>query len=433
MKQNKQTVTSPSREESSAGDEISDRIIAYDEALKTALDNLHVSDKDLESHVRDTLIARDSVAQSQVDADQRQKIINSDDLKKLAELDRQLKADAKKIVSAIGRPKLKDWREAIGAQQAAWWWSLDDRVPSERSTPTIVLNYVLWIMIAIALSFILEIVRRFLNGSTDLASTVLQGLLALLATGTVVQGARQLIAQSSLKAGQSGYLTQRTLTVAVVILVGVAALMEWGRPKVAVIYNDKGVELYEQKQLTKAIEKYQRAISLDPSYAQAHFNMGNAYEDVLNYDKAISEYELAIMADQDFYRPYNNIARLYIIYRNEPLKALPLLDKALTLHIDPQDDPTAIKYRLYKNRGWANLLLKNYKQAKVDLNQALSLVANGADAHCLLAQVLDGQKDASALGEWTLCKILADQQKEEPEPNWSGLAREHLKDEDKNK
>jgi len=216
-------------------------------------------------------------------------------------------------------------------------------------------------------------------------------------------------------------------------LVIVAAVMEWSRPRVAVIYNDQGAELYKQKQLTKAIEKYTRAISLNPSYAQAHYNMGNAYEDVLNYDKAMSEYELAIMADQDFYRPYNNIARLYILYRNEPLKALRLIDKALPLNIDPEDDATSVRYRLYKNRGWANLLLKNYKQAKIDLDQALNLVANGADAHCLMAQVLDAQTDASAVGEWTLCSVLAEQQKDQTEANWSGLAREHLKEKDKKK
>jgi tetratricopeptide (TPR) repeat protein len=350
------------------------------------------------------------------------------ELKRLADLDEQLKARAKAITLAVGRRRLNDWREALCAPPAAWWWSLHERVPDERPISATIIDYLLWILIAVLFSFILEILRRFLRGGTDLPSTVVQGLLALLATGTVVQGVKQFVVGSSTKPDRlKGYFTRRVLISAVAALVALSLLMEWARPKVAGIYNNQGAELYEKRQLTYAIQKYQRAISLEPAFAQAHFNMGNAYEDVLDYEKAIGEYELSIMSDHAFYRPYNNLARLYILHRGQPLKALQMVDAALALPVDPQDDEKAVKYRLYKNRGWANLGLKNYQQARVDLERALEFVSNGADARCLMAQVLDAQKDAAADGEWVLCKTLADQQPGEAEANWSGLALERMK------
>ena len=383
---------------------------------------------DFEVRLRRVLIARDDVALAIAAENKLNQSLSVDELKQLTDLDRRLKAQAKPITLAVGRSKLQDWREALGAQQDVWWWSLPDRVPEKRSIPRTLLNYILWILIAIALSFILEIVRRFLNAGTDLPSTILQGLLALLATGTLVQGAKQFIDRAFASGdGRKPYLNQRILIAAVIMLVAIALFMEWARPKVARIYNDEGAELYEKKLLTAALQRYQRAISLEPAYAQAHFNMGNSYEDVLNYDKAISEYELAIMADQDFYRPYNNLARLYILQRNDPLKALQLVDTALKLKIDPQDDEKDVKYRLYKNRGWANLSLKNYQQAKVDLEHALEFVSNGPDANCLLAQVLTAQKDTAADGYWALCKALGEQQPNNVEANWAGMALERSK------
>jgi tetratricopeptide (TPR) repeat protein len=427
MKENNVAQTRLLGQDSNGVGSIQEQLIAYGDALNS-LSNTAPSGSDFENHVRQVLVAREAVARTLRGAEEHYRVVTADELKKLHELDQQLKASALIITTAVGPSKLGSWRESLGIPPIAWWWSLSDLVPQEKSILATVFKYLLWILIAISLSFILEIVKRFLSGGTDLPSTVLQGLLAFLATGTVVQGARQFIEKASTKGERKSFLSQRALIGTVITLTAVALLMEWARPKVAVIYNDKGVDLYEKKQLSSAIEKYQRAISLEPKYAQAHFNMGNAYEDVLNYDKAIVEYESAIMADQEYYRPYNNIARLYIVYRNEPLKALRLIDTALTLSIDPEDDATQVKYRLYKNRGWANLTLKNYRQAKADLEQALGFVSNGADAHCLLAQVLEEQKDQSSAVQWALCKTLADQQKGDVEVHWSGLAVEKVKE-----
>jgi tetratricopeptide (TPR) repeat protein len=401
-----------------------EQVIAYCDALEATEKDDGSSGEVFESCIRRTLTARHAVAQGLAIEGEWAQPIDAEDLKNLAEADQRLKKMAPVIVNSIGHPKLAAWREAIGAPTTAWWWWPENQIPGP-SLRLKIIKVLLGLLIAIAFSFILEIVRRFLSVGTDLPTVVLQGLLALVATGTIWQGARLFIEKAT--------IPMRKLVVVVIILVALAFVFDRLRPRVARMYNDRGVELYESNHSLSAVEKYQRAISLEPAYAQAHFNLGNAYEDVLSYDKAIVAYEAAIAADRNFYRPYNNLARLYLVYRTEPLKALALIDTALALTIDPEDDPIQVKYRMYKNRGWANLVLKNYKQAKNDLEEALELVSDGADAHCLMAQVLEAQQDSSSAARWVLCKTLADQQAGQVEVMWSGLALERIKEVTENK
>ena len=41
-------------------------------------------------------------------------------------------------------------------------------------------------------------------------------------------------------------------------------------------YNDRGVDYWEQGQLELAIEQFDQAIAIDPQYADAYYNRGNA-------------------------------------------------------------------------------------------------------------------------------------------------------------
>jgi tetratricopeptide (TPR) repeat protein len=145
---------------------------------------------------------------------------------------------------------------------------------------------------------------------------------------------------------------------------------------------------------------------------------------VLEYDKALSEYQRAIETDERFYDAYNNLARLYILRRSDSTSALALLNAVLerNLGLEPAHQ-TGVQYSLLKNRGWANFNLKYYELAETDLRQALALRADGAAAHCLLAQVLEAQGNPrAALAEWEAC--LRYEKGDFVEANWLGLARE---------
>jgi superkiller protein 3 len=54
----------------------------------------------------------------------------------------------------------------------------------------------------------------------------------------------------------------------------------------ALEYNDTAVDCYEKGNFDKAIECWQKAIELEPDFAEAFFNMGMAYETKGNKSKA---------------------------------------------------------------------------------------------------------------------------------------------------
>ena len=72
-------------------------------------------------------------------------------------------------------------------------------------------------------------------------------------------------------------------------------LAKWG-------WNLWGNVLVDDKRYDEAIEKYEKAIELDPKFAEAYYNWGNALDDNPDpdYDGAIEKYEKAIELDPKF-------------------------------------------------------------------------------------------------------------------------------------
>jgi len=83
-----------------------------------------------------------------------------------------------------------------------------------------------------------------------------------------------------------------------------------------------------------------------------------------------------------------------------------------------------VKYALLKNLGWAQLELQNYSEAKSLLQDAIALDSTKAPAYCLLAQVLESQKE-EALTTWNSCLAYADPGKPD-EYLWLSIAREKI-------
>jgi DNA-binding winged helix-turn-helix (wHTH) protein/Flp pilus assembly protein TadD len=192
-------------------------------------------------------------------------------------------------------------------------------------------------------------------------------------------------------------------------------------PTIARYYNNKGVSLQQAGNLKAAIGDFQLALRFNSGYSEAHYNLANAYEDIPDYDKAIDQYQQAIDVDPTFYPAYNNLSRLYIMRRRDYEAALRLLDRAMSLH--PQEE--SVQYTLYKNYGWADLRLGQFGQAEEYLRLAERLDSSRGSAHCLRAKLLETQgKAADARTEWESC--LADSNEEEVEPEWRHEAQEHL-------
>jgi tetratricopeptide (TPR) repeat protein len=216
-------------------------------------------------------------------------------------------------------------------------------------------------------------------------------------------------------------------------------------PRLAAHYNDLGLSSLNGRDLTNAARYFRRAIGLNPSYAQAHYNLASVYEDWQRDDEAIEEYSRAMELGGRAGRPWNNLARLYIRRgkREDLDRALALIEEALkqTLVTVGQEQDTLLLYTLYKNQGWAYYeLAKRYTEAEhrpemfasaeSALRHAVMLRDKGEDdqgaaAHCLLGYVLEAQNKPDAAQHWYDCAAFAPGQND-VETEWRDYADSRL-------
>jgi len=136
-------------------------------------------------------------------------------------------------------------------------------------------------------------------------------------------------------------------------------------PDYAIAYYNLGNAYYDQGNHTKAIESYKKAIELNPDDAQAYYNLGYAYREQGNNAKAIESYKKAIELDPDYAKPYYNLGNAYYNQGNLT-KAIELWEKAIEL--DP--DYTKPYYNLgyaYRKQGNNAKAIESYKKA-IELN-----------------------------------------------------------------
>jgi len=225
-----------------------------------------------------------------------------------------------------------------------------------------------------------------------------------------------------------------TLAMAVLFLVG---LFHLSLPWLALYYYDaRGQALFHQGKLRDAIEHFQRAISLAPSEYLPHYNLADAFEEFLDVDKAIGEYQASVQSNPAFYPAYNNLARLYLVKRKDYEGALRALRKGIN-RLDESDRKVPIKcpsldprcdaiYALHKNFAWVNVEKKWFKLARIDVDAALKAKPDGIAIQCLLAQieVAEGNTDA-ATKSWGRCQL---QRREDIEETWIAMAQEWEED-----
>lgn len=184
------------------------------------------------------------------------------------------------------------------------------------------------------------------------------------------------------------------------------------------IYNDRGLENYLAERLPQAVSDFTKALELDPNFAETHYNLGSLYEDLRDFDRARSEYRLAMLGGLT--AAYNNLARLYILEKDYAA-AVDLLLKGLKLaQLDAE------KSALQKNLGWARLGQGRYAEAKAELLTAIDLDRKQASAYGLLAQALEGLGEkVEALVAWENCLRYASSYRPD-EDTWIDLARQRL-------
>jgi tetratricopeptide (TPR) repeat protein len=151
-------------------------------------------------------------------------------------------------------------------------------------------------------------------------------------------------------------------------------------------HADLGNILRSQGKLAEAIRQYDRSISINPTSAAVHNNLGNALSDKARsdgkYGDAIAEYRRAIDLDRKYSLPHNNLG-FALHLQGDPVEAIAEYRRAIA--IDP-------KYaQAHLNLG--NILhdRADNVEAAAEYRRAIDIDPKFASAHYDLAIVLRAQ------------------------------------------
>ena len=374
------------------------------------------NDENATEIVLDVLVIRDRIQSLLTQTSQNPKKI----LLTLSELDQRLKQKADVIVQIA---PLAQWRDILNPPKTAWWWFFDtleyvhawdryDWLWGAITMPIVTVNF----------SLVVAISSRFLSGGVDALgafAVVGQAVLALTAArGTLTKRGQHTVekALESLKIPQH-FWQEVKLGGTLLVLVSLISLHA-SLPKFAQYYVEQGKQEQLAGQLINALQNYRRATELDPNNMEAHFRLGSAYENLLDFKKAKSYYQIAMLGGE--MSAYSNLGRLYILDKNYSGAAF-LLKQGLLQPHDPE-----LGYFLLKNLGWARLKQGRYEEADAYLKEAIDINSDRASAYCLLAQVQEakGNKKA-ALPFWEKCRDLVDGLNPD-EDRWFDQAQQRL-------
>lgn len=386
---------------------LSPRIVPLQFALvryKKALEYLNCSKTPLSTErALEILSARDALQNVLKTQEQ----VSVDILTQVFWLDLCLKQKAGRILKVLNLP---EYRESLPAPPQDWWWHLDSKQVNWLIKG---LKVITWTG---SLGLLTNIASRFLSvgvggvGVIGAAAVLFPSFLTLLQARSELteagqEGFNKLIA----KLGIPQNCREETKFGSLLTLFGLLLGFWFTLPRISqAYYNQQGQEAYKRGQLGTAEENYLRAIALNPDNVDAHYNLGNLYEDLQQFDKARTQYLIAVKGDVP--EAYNNLARLFIQKKEYP-QAVALLNQGI-LQAGKQDSFPEVKYNLFKNLGWARFQQGRDTEAQQALQAATGIasnpknaqyIGNPGSAHCLLAQVLQRQKQPSAIEQWQKC------------------------------
>ncbi len=138
-------------------------------------------------------------------------------------------------------------------------------------------------------------------------------------------------------------------------------------PKYARAYNNRGNAWITKSEYDRAISNFNKAIELKPKYAKAYTNRGIAWRKKGKYGEAISDFNKAIKLKPNYTKAYNNRGKTW---RKKGKYGKAISDYSKTIEIDPKHA------KAHYNRGlvWQK---KGMKQKAVDdFNSYLRIAGN---------------------------------------------------------
>ncbi len=138
-------------------------------------------------------------------------------------------------------------------------------------------------------------------------------------------------------------------------------------------YNNRGIAYSEKGEHDLAIKDFDKAIELNPDYAEAYNNRGNVYDEKGDFEKAVADFNMAINTKSDYAEAYINRGVAY--GKNY------MFDEAV------KNLNTAIKINQYHagayfNLGNVYLLNGKFKKSIENYNMSLSIDPDDAISYC---------------------------------------------------
>jgi tetratricopeptide (TPR) repeat protein len=350
------------------------------------------------------------------------------------ELDEKLKKHFDLIVKF---DELTNLRSLLNPLPEAWWWILESPKKSIWDRFDWLWGALTIPWLAVNLALIADVSSRFLTGTPDTISTfaiVFQSILAALAAGGALTKIGQELVDgifNNLKIPKH-FWHETKLISAIILSISLIALRT-SLPSIALFYNNRGFESFKIGRIDDAKQDFIQAIRLNPNFMEANYNLGQIYERLQDSDSALTKYKIA--AELGSVRAYSVIGRLYNLKKDYPLAVYFLLKGKGLLEGSSKgssiDRDIDTKYAILRNLGWARLEQERYSEAKTHLKDAIKLLPERVSAHCLMAQVLEKQKQKeNAKLFWNNClkyssKLPIDGYSIELD-NWIGLANQSL-------
>lgn len=134
---------------------------------------------------------------------------------------------------------------------------------------------------------------------------------------------------------------------------------------------EDGNKFFKNFDYKKAIEAYRAAIALDPSYFQAHYNLGIAFVDARQYRDAQRAFEQALALKDDSAAVLKFLGSIHYHLDEFEIAAQYFTRRLAIDHNSSQ---------AYSDLGGAQVRLGQYQEAQTNFDSALQLEASSAEA-----------------------------------------------------
>lgn len=140
--------------------------------------------------------------------------------------------------------------------------------------------------------------------------------------------------------------------------------------------------IYAAAKNTLAEAYYNNALRIDPFSTEALYNKGLFYQDIEQYEQAITTYRKIIQLKPNYALPFYNIGFIKMIEKEEFDSAAFYFSNAIANSPD--------YFQAYYNRGLCNELMGYYQQAQSDYKESLKIQADFTPAAQGLNRLVEG-------------------------------------------